>query len=45
MAENDCSTDEVRCSVQQSNLLDRVLEFVDEDHEKFLRKIRDRIDR
>ncbi|CAI9270844.1 unnamed protein product [Lactuca saligna] len=32
-------------SKQRQELIDRVLEFVDEDHEKFLKRIRERIDR
>ncbi|KAL7612639.1 hypothetical protein Lser_V15G05457 [Lactuca serriola] len=37
--------DSSQISKQRHELIDRVLEFVDEDHEKFLKRIRERIDR
>ncbi|CAH1435800.1 unnamed protein product [Lactuca virosa] len=37
--------DSSQISKQRQELIDRVLEFVDEDHEKFLKRIRERIDR
>ncbi|KAJ9542752.1 hypothetical protein OSB04_029258 [Centaurea solstitialis] len=45
MAGIDSFEDEIRQSKEQQELLDRVVESVDEDHEKFLQKIKERIDR
>ncbi|KAI3518207.1 hypothetical protein L1887_06696 [Cichorium endivia] len=37
--------DELSRSKKQEEYIDKVLEFVDEDHEKFLKRLRERIDR
>ncbi|GJY71077.1 hypothetical protein Tco_0474780 [Tanacetum coccineum] len=39
------SREELSRSKQPQELLNRVLEFVDEDHEKFLKRIKARTDR